>query len=46
MEQTDLEKIQLFFTTMPKIAKELDFKCNKCGYEEKITVQGIQNFFV
>ena len=46
MEQTDLEKIQLFFTTMPKIAKELDFKCNKCEYEEKITVQGIQNFFV
>jgi len=46
MEQEDMEKIQLFFTTMPKIAKELDFKCNKCEYEEKITVQGIQNFFV
>jgi len=46
MEQEDMEKIQLFFTTMPKIAKELDFKCKKCGYEETITVQGIQNFFV
>jgi len=46
MEQNDLEKIQSFFTTMPKIKKELDFKCKKCGYEEEVTVQGIQNFFV
>ena len=46
LQQEDMEKIQFFFTTMPKIAKELDFKCEKCGYEETITVQGIQNFFV
>ena len=46
LQQEDMEKIQVFFTTMPKIAKELDFKCKKCGYEETITVQGIQNFFV
>ena len=46
LQQEDMEKIQLFFNTMPKIAKELDFKCKKCGYEETITVQGIQNFFV
>ena len=29
-----------------EIKKELDFKCEKCGHEEKITVKGIQNFFV
>ena len=46
MEQEDMEKIQLFFSTMPKITKTLDFKCKKCGYEEEVTVQGIQNFFV
>ena len=23
-----------------------DFKCNKCGHEEKIELEGIQNFFV
>ena len=46
MQQDDLEKIQKFFTTMPKISKPLDFKCGKCGYEEKIVVEGIQNFFV
>ena len=46
MQQDDLEKIQKFFTTMPKISRPLDFKCGKCGYEEKIVVEGIQNFFV
>jgi hypothetical protein len=46
LQQDDLEKIQKFFTTMPKISKSLDFKCGKCGYEEKIVVEGIQNFFV
>lgn len=39
-------KVQNFFETMPKVKKDLHFKCNKCGYEEKIFVEGIQNFFV
>ena len=39
-------KIQQFFESMPKIKKELDFTCKKCGYHENITVEGIQSFFV
>jgi predicted RNA-binding Zn-ribbon protein involved in translation (DUF1610 family) len=46
LQQDDIEKIQNFFSTMPKIKKDLDFKCPKCGYEERIEVEGIQNFFV
>ena len=46
MQSKDLEKIKNFFDTMPKIRKDVDFKCNKCGHEEKIEVEGIQNFFV
>lgn len=46
MKQTDLEKVQDFFNTLPKIKKDLHFKCDKCGYEEEIVVEGIQNFFV
>lgn len=46
MQSKDLEKIKQFFDTMPKIKKDIDFKCNKCGHEEKIEVEGIQNFFV
>ena len=46
MQSKDLEKIKTFFDTMPKVKKDVDFKCNKCGHEEKIEVEGIQNFFV
>ena len=46
MQSKDLEKIKNFFDNMPKISKELDFKCGKCGYEEKITVEGLESFFV
>ena len=46
LQQDDLAKIQNFFNTMPKMKKQLDFKCKKCGYEDKILVEGIQNFFV
>lgn len=46
LQAKDLEKIKLFFDTMPKIRKEVDFKCNKCGYHEKINIEGIESFFV
>ena len=46
MQTKDLEKIKEFFDSMPKISKELDFKCKKCGYEERITVEGLESFFV
>jgi DNA-directed RNA polymerase subunit M/transcription elongation factor TFIIS len=46
MQSKDLEKIKTFFDTMQKMKKDIDFKCNKCGHEEKIEVEGIQNFFV
>ena len=46
LTQNNLEKIQNFFITLPKFKKDLSFKCGKCGYEEDIVVEGIQNFFV
>ncbi len=46
MQSKDLEKIKTFFDTMPKVKKDVDFKCDKCGHEEKIEIEGIQNFFV
>ena len=42
----DLEKLKDFFDTLPKISKEIDFECKKCGYHENIKLEGIQNFFV
>jgi hypothetical protein len=45
IQQKDLEKLRVFFDTMPKIKKDLDYKCKKCGYAENITLEGIQDFF-
>jgi hypothetical protein len=46
LQQKDLVKIKNFFETVPEIKKDLDFKCPKCEYKEKITIKGLQNFFV
>lgn len=40
------KKIETFISSVPKIKKELNFKCNKCGYQENIMVEGLSNFFV
>jgi hypothetical protein len=45
MNRAQFLKLQEFFETIPKISKEVDFHCKKCGYEEKILLEGIQNFF-
>lgn len=46
LQSKELEKVKVFFDTLPKIKKDLEFKCNKCGYNENITLEGIQSFFV
>ena len=45
LQPSDFAKIQMFFKTMPKIHKSVDFKCPKCGYGERIEIEGFQNFF-
>ena len=45
MSREQFSKIQTFFDTMPRLKKEVEFKCTKCGYNEKIMVEGLQNFF-
>jgi|LauGreDrversion4_2_1035121.scaffolds.fasta_scaffold210141_2 hypothetical protein len=46
LTREQFSKIQNFFDTMPKIKKEVDFSCTKCGHKEKIGIEGLQNFFV
>ena len=45
LQQKNLEEIKTFFATMPKVKKELDFLCPKCGFEDHILIEGVQNFF-
>jgi len=46
MSKKQVEKLDAFFDTMPKIEKTIQFKCPKCFYEEEIVVRGLDNFFV
>jgi hypothetical protein len=46
LTRDQFQKIQDFFDTIPKMKKTLDFKCNKCGYQEEVVLEGVQNFFV
>jgi hypothetical protein len=46
LNREQFAKIQNFFETIPKIQKNVQFKCVKCGYNEQILIEGIQNFFV
>jgi hypothetical protein len=39
------KKIEDYFTRIPKLQKKLDIKCDKCGFEHKITIEGLENFF-
>ena len=37
-------KIKEYFENLPKLKKELNVTCEKCGYEHKIVLEGLQNF--
>lgn len=46
MSEDDTAKIRKFFNTMPKIQKDVEFKCKACGYTEVMHLEGIQSFLV
>lgn len=46
MQAKDMQKFQEFFNNLPKLEKEVHFKCTKCNYEEKLLLEGLENFFV
>lgn len=45
LNSQQFEKIRNFFSTMPVISHEEKFKCSKCGSEEVLTLNGIDDFF-
>lgn len=46
LTKEQFSQIQNFFENIPKLTKEIDFKCSKCDYEEKLLLEGLQSFFV
>ena len=45
LNQEQFGKLETFFDNMPKIKKDVEIKCSKCGYDHSITVEGLENFF-
>jgi hypothetical protein len=45
MNQEQFAKVENFFNALPKLKETVDIKCNKCGFEHKIEVEGLENFF-
>ena len=45
LNQAQVGKIVAYFTTMPKLRHEVSWKCQKCGKNEKVALEGLQSFF-
>lgn len=46
LSHSHMEKIDQFFTTLPKLEHIVTWKCNKCGKEETLTLRGLNDFFI
>ena len=45
MDSKQFAKIKEFFDTMPKLQHTVNYKCEKCGEDKEITLQGLDSFF-
>jgi hypothetical protein len=45
LNQIQFEKLEEFFNDLPKLKKDIDIKCSKCGFEHSIEVEGLESFF-
>lgn len=45
MDSKQFGKIKEFFDTMPKLQHTINYKCEKCGEDKEVTLQGLDSFF-
>lgn len=45
LNQKQFSKIEEFFNNLPELKESIEVTCSKCGYQHKIDVQGLENFF-
>ena len=45
MTNKQFTQVGQFLEAVPKLKKDLEWKCIKCGHENKITLEGLQDFF-
>ncbi|WOL24858.1 baseplate hub assembly catalyst [Vibrio phage PG216] len=46
LDTAAFKKVQTFVDSVPRITTYVDVKCPKCGNHEKVTLRGIEDFFV
>lgn len=45
MNQEQFAKVENFFNNLPKLKKDIEIDCSKCGFHHKIEIEGLENFF-
>lgn len=45
MNAKQLQNVSDFFTDMPRIRKEITYKCEGCGQEDTVVLEGLADFF-
>jgi hypothetical protein len=45
LNQEQFAKLTSFFSTIPKLKQDFDWKCSKCGCKEHIELEGMTSFF-
>lgn len=45
LNKQQFEKIKAFFEGMPKLKEKVNFKCESCGTENTVTLEGVESFF-
>lgn len=46
LNQEQFSKLETFFNELPRMIKHIEFKCNKCGFEHSMDIEGLESFFV
>jgi hypothetical protein len=45
MNNEQFEKVNKFLESIPRVSKDVEFKCSSCGHENKLLLEGLSNFF-
>jgi hypothetical protein len=43
--QEQFSKLEEFFNNLPKMNRQIDLKCSKCGFDHTISMEGLESFF-
>jgi hypothetical protein len=45
LNQEQFSKLEMFFNHLPKMKKNIEMTCSKCGFHHELEVQGLESFF-